>query len=291
MRRTSSRRYTRPRPSPRWLGYFLTGIVVAYGYAALVGCAAVPGDGSPDAGAAGGKADGLEDRRRSLEGNLELAIAYGQAVVGAPYGWWFDGPLPAGEPMWTGSGPAPAPSVVRAASTNCSGLTNLMLRAIGKPVPRAAGILSGGTLAYQHHYAGVALPFEAGRDYPVGTLLGRRFRDTIDQGHVAVVIEGGKVLQSFAWERGGSLPGVNTSFTVAESHDGGFYEYVVLPHDWLGGRAADCGLGDGLYCGDHGVAGDPATLFACRGGVAAAVTACPAGCQRMPPGEDDRCAP
>jgi hypothetical protein len=48
------------------------------------------------------------------------------------------------------------------------------------------------------------------------------------------VLANGRVLQSFAWVRGGSSPGVNTTYTVAQSHDGGFYEYAVMPEDWLG---------------------------------------------------------
>lgn len=57
---------------------------------------------------------------------------------------------------------------------------------------------------------------------------------TYDQGHVAVVLANGHVLQSYADAFGGAYPGVNDDWTVAESDAGYFYEYYVLPEDWLG---------------------------------------------------------
>jgi hypothetical protein len=112
-----------------------------------------------------------------------------------------------------------------------------MMRAAGVDIPQHPDALAGGTYAYQLYYDAAALPFDVETAYPTGTLIGRRFRDGEDQGHLAVVLADGRVLQSFAWEPGGAEPGVNTTYTVAESHDGGFYEYAVLPHDWLGGSA------------------------------------------------------
>ena len=43
-----------------------------------------------------------------------------------------------------------------------------------------------------------------------------------------------KVLQSHSAGFPAVQPGVNKSFTVAQSHGGGFYEYAVLPEDWFG---------------------------------------------------------
>ncbi|HUS63565.1 MAG TPA: hypothetical protein VMZ28_03440 [Kofleriaceae bacterium] len=162
------------------------------------------------------------------------ALEYGLSLVGTPYGWWYDGPLPPSAPMWTASGAAPNAAVVRAESANCTGLTNLMLRSVGAPMPETVDGGRGGTYSYHHALADVAQPFDVDADYPPGTLLGRAYRDTFDQGHVAVVLPDGHVLQSFAWERDATAPGVNATYTVAESDDGGFYEYAVLPQDWLG---------------------------------------------------------
>lgn len=171
--------------------------------------------------------------------NVRRALDYGRSVIGTDYGWWYSGPLPAAAPMWTAAGPAPSPSFVRSQSTNCAGLTNLRLRSVGRPIPSDPSAGRGGTGAYGRYYARVAQRFDANRSYPAGTLIGRYYRDTYDQGHVAVVLENGHVLQSFANCRGCAAPGVNATYAVAESHAGYFYEYAVLPKDWLGGTRED----------------------------------------------------
>jgi hypothetical protein len=217
-------------------------------------------------------------------GNVARALAYGKQLVGTPYGWWYSGGIPAGEPMWAAPGAAPAVGSVTA--TNCAGLTNLMLRAIGKEVPG-----HGGTGSYGEHYRAVSETFDPGRDYPPGTLLGRYYRDVYDQGHVAVVIEGGYVLQSYADAYGGTYPGVNDWWTVAQSHAGYYYEYAVLPDDWLGGGGGggECAHGDGYYCGGNGVTGDASTLYRCAGGAASVASSCPAGCRANAAGVNDAC--
>jgi hypothetical protein len=58
----------------------------------------------------------------------------------------------------------------------------------------------------------------------------------------------------------------------------------------LAAAHGDCAFGDGFYCGDNGVAGDPATLYLCDGGVPEVAEVCATACQRMAPGFDDQCA-
>ena len=138
--------------------------------------------------------------------------------------------------MWTASGPPPSAEAVRAGGANGSGLANLMLRAVGKRPPSDPVAGTGGTGAYGRVYATVAVPFNPRTSYPEGTLLGRRYRDTNDQGHVAIVTADGRVLQSFADGVDSTSPGVNRTYTVLESNGAGYYEYAVLPEDWLGAR-------------------------------------------------------
>ncbi len=49
--------------------------------------------------------------------------------------------------------------------------------------------------------------------------------------------------------------------------------------------------GDGPYCGRTLGAGDPDTLYDCRGRVTRSAVRCPGGCQEMPPGTADACRP
>ncbi|CAE7504047.1 unnamed protein product [Symbiodinium natans] len=166
---------------------------------------------------------------------VEAAIEYALKLSGVPYGWWRGGDIPKKAPMWAEDGPAPAPEMVE--SCNCAGLTNLMLRSVGQPLPSHKDNGCGGTGAYGAVYASVWQSFDLETIYPRGTLLLRKYRSVEDQGHVAVVLEpagrDAKVLQSHCAGFPSTSPGVNATYTVAESHCGGYYEFAVLPTDWL----------------------------------------------------------
>jgi len=53
------------------------------------------------------------------------------------------------------------------------------------------------------------------------------YDDVADQGHISIALGGvdDKVLQSFA--RNGVWPGVNTDYTARQSHNGGYYKYII----------------------------------------------------------------
>ena len=53
---------------------------------------------------------------------------------------------------------------------------------------------------------------------------------------------------------------------------------------------ANAASGDGAYCGG-GIGGDPGTLYTCAGGSTSSSVTCANGCEMMPPGTPDRCAP
>jgi hypothetical protein len=169
----------------------------------------------------------------TLASNVTAAIAYGLSVEGTKYAPWTGGPLQPSAPMWTAAEPAPSPFAVKAQSANAAGLVNLMLRAIGKPLPSDPAAGTGGTGAYGRYYAKVAKPFDANVPWPEGTLIGRKYRDIGDQGHVAVVLANGKLLQSFAMSAGATTPGVNAKYTIADAVGVYTFEYAVLPQDWL----------------------------------------------------------
>jgi predicted chitinase len=169
---------------------------------------------------------------------VSKAIDYGLSIVGAPYVWWLDGPVPSGSPAWAVNEAPPPPEKVVAEGCFCAGVPNLMLRAVGKSIPTLGDELyDGGCLAYGEYYSDVAEPFEIDEDYPEGTLIGRYFTwersAKGDQGHVAVVLEDGYLLQSYDGD-GNGYPGVNTDAHISDSHAGYFYEYAVRPWNWLG---------------------------------------------------------
>lgn len=54
------------------------------------------------------------------------------------------------------------------------------------------------------------------------TLVGRKYRNVKDQGHVAIVLPGGKLLESY--DAGGGRPGVNTNVSLERSDRIYFYD-------------------------------------------------------------------
>jgi len=173
---------------------------------------------------------------------VSQAIDYGLSIVGAPYRWWTEGPVPDGSPAWAENGAPPPPEQVIAEGCFCAGVTNLMLRAVGKEIPTLGDPnWDGGTYAYYHYYnnKGVREVFDIRENYPEGTLIGRLYRDPTDQGHVAVVLGNGNVLQSY--DAGLGRPGVNTNATIAGSHSGYYYEYAVRPENWIGLDSVEAG--------------------------------------------------
>ena len=174
--------------------------------------------------------------------NLDTALEYAEQILGAPYGWWIDGPVPDGAPAWATNAPPPHPSEVNASSCFCAGVPNLMLRSVGKVVPYThwgEELWDGGCLAYGNYFWAYSEPFSIAKalsgEYPKGTLIGRYFtwdRNAWgDQGHVAVLLENGWVLQSY--DAGGGSPGVNWDAQIKDSHAGWYYEYAVLPENWI----------------------------------------------------------
>ena len=86
-----------------------------------------------------------------------------------------------------------------------------------------------------------------------------------------------------AWARGCGTPQWGGSSLVA-----------LLHRDFAGDfpeRNTSCPFGEGLYCGQNGVAGDPDTLYLCRGGGLLVAERCAAGCAAQDPGTDDHCTP
>ncbi|MFO0550542.1 MAG: M23 family metallopeptidase [Polyangiaceae bacterium] len=58
-----------------------------------------------------------------------------------------------------------------------------------------------------------------------------------------------------------------------------------------GDPCVNASSGNGAYCGASLGSGDPNTLYDCQNGSTASSTTCPNGCQVMPPGVADACAP
>jgi len=182
-----------------------------------------------------------------LEQNEKKAWDYLSKVVGTRYTWWRSGIVPARGPAWGTNGPPPSPAEIKAEGCFCAGVATLARRAVGLPVPTLGNEdYDGGVVAYfgstnaappdfprQGYFEkhGKQRPFDLKEARRPWTLIGRKYRNVNDQGHVAIVIPGGKVLQSY--DEGGGRPGVNDDIALEQSNKGGYYEVMVFAEDWL----------------------------------------------------------
>ena len=180
---------------------------------------------------------GVDYGKEASVSNVDRALEYGMQLRGAPYSWWSNEQQNLGEgpPAWAVDKTPPPASTIRSNGLFCMAVMNLMLRKLGKPVPKNPPY-NGGTGAYFKVYGSKMVPFRLG-DLRRGDLLFRRYRSVQDQGHGAVALGPGpdaKVLQSFATSFGNTHPGCNSRYTARESHGNGFYEYRLPAKAWLG---------------------------------------------------------
>ena len=167
------------------------------------------------------------------------------------YWVWASGDVPDGEGAFAADRPLPPAEQLKGNRIFCAGVPNIFRRAAGKCVPtRGNARYNGGLAAYFYtsafgglgpgFFSGVDVPFHLAtakkwaRETGSGVLLGRCYRNNslAGQGHVAILLPDGKVLQSFQFGVDGE-PGLNTDFTVEESHAGGYYEVMIHPRAWI----------------------------------------------------------
>jgi predicted chitinase len=174
---------------------------------------------------------------------MRKGLNYALECRRAPYVWWPQDldHLPVRSPSWSENSPPPPPEEVIAEGCFCAGVPNLMLRAEGREIPghyEGDEPWDGGVLAYGNYYwdKGVIQDFDIDA-LEEGDLIIRYFDwDRLaaegDQGHVAVVLNGGYLLQSY--DAGGGYPGVNSDAHVVNSHAGYYYEGIIKAENWIG---------------------------------------------------------
>ena len=130
----------------------------------------------------------------------------------------------------------------------CSGFVNLLMHKAGIVFPTSSYEHRGGTWFWYNHWEenGKLEEFDYTKKYPIGTLLYRRYRDVKDQGHFAVLhsystkqpdrLLYGNIIHAYADDEYSGRVGVThlgTSHFNNYTLEEGYYEYVVLPKDWL----------------------------------------------------------
>lgn len=151
-----------------------------------------------------------------------------------PYGWWLSGDVPSEAPAWADN--HNAPSVANIDSMFCAAVGNLMIRGLGMwdegyVIPGEGNPqYDGGTVGWVAYYRSYGTLEDFDEEFAAnhsGTVCLREFRDAnADQGHWMVTWKGWAI-QTFPPD------GLNWDYTVGQSHDGGYYEYMVKPWNWL----------------------------------------------------------
>jgi hypothetical protein len=169
--------------------------------------------------------------------NIKKAIDYGLSLEGTPYGYCYEDKCQKGNPMFAVNGnTVPKPLI----KTICSsGLINLILRYLGKELPKDDKGNISGIKSYFYHFRNLSEEFNIDNTYPPGTLIMREFTHSIDQGHLAIILEekgrNSRLLQSFH-KKCLKSSGVCSKYTIVDSHycnPEGYYQRAVLPQNWL----------------------------------------------------------
>ena len=178
--------------------------------------------------------------------NIKNVLEYAKTLLGIKYALWEGGSLTTNVyPFYVNVPPSDMNiSFFRKHGMNCAGFINILLWKFGRGVPFSGDAevdeWRGGTYFWHHYFdkIGALKVFDIDAKYPVGTLFLRKYVDEKEQGHVAVLCEldsmCGKIIHSYKDERLG-YGGVAIN-TLRDSHfiePEGFYQFAVLPKNWL----------------------------------------------------------
>ena len=172
---------------------------------------------------------------------MKELLRYGERFIGVKYTLW------TGDEQSTNQTPYPfyidsIPSIEYAKKygMNCAGFINILRLRTGKSIP-GEGKWRGGTESWYNYLNNNNLltSFDYRINYPIGTLLVRKYRGVCDQGHVAVIHSKSEdkylddtIIHSYNESSGGKV-GISSLGYSHYSIPGGFYEYISLPNDWL----------------------------------------------------------
>jgi hypothetical protein len=169
---------------------------------------------------------------------LNRALRWIWPLIGEmPYGWWTSGAVPAGQPAYGENKKLPGRDTLRKRTVFCAGVPNLLLRSVGKRVPTAGNPnYDGGTYAYGVYYRRYSISYSFSRIQP-GDLLLDFFQGSGHQGHVAVVLDGKIILQSYDgnqyMEGGYNGPGMNKRFSASASLSTWRPDVIIRRQNWI----------------------------------------------------------
>lgn len=178
---------------------------------------------------------------------LEL-LKFAKKLIGIKYTWWTDNEKNEDDFFYVNS--IPTRKTLEQKGINCSSFINVLRQSTGKKIPESNSPYRGGTYFWYRYLKSknVLEPFDYTKDYPLGTLFLRKYKNISDQGHVAVYYKKykkdptkllyGEIIHAYADDThptGGQVG--TTIFGFSHFYEGGgkegYYEYAILPKNWL----------------------------------------------------------
>jgi cell wall-associated NlpC family hydrolase len=173
---------------------------------------------------------------------IEDILKYAKSLVGLKYTWWKSGSTTKDKhPFYVDA--IPTKTYIKKNGICCAGLINIMRQKAGYEVP-GIGIYKGGTYSWYKYLKKkkVLEKFDDNKNYPLGTLFLRKYRNAEDQGHVSVYIKKGKIpkkplygeiIHAYAEDENGGKVGITSLGASHFTLKNGYYEYAILPKNWL----------------------------------------------------------
>jgi cell wall-associated NlpC family hydrolase len=167
--------------------------------------------------------------------DFQLFKDYIQELIGTPYVWWKEGDkVSSKEPFWAEDTQPPSSELVKKSGCNCAGFINLICRFSNIYIPGLKMKLeyAGGTYIWytQLKNNGLLDDFTNDTIYPPGTLLLRNYFSESDQGHVAIVLDNGKLAHCYP-DIGIAI---DDSYFISHNWiESGYYSDVCLLKNWL----------------------------------------------------------
>lgn len=167
--------------------------------------------------------------------DFNLIKEFIQKLVGTPYVWWKEGDIISSEsPFWAEDSIPPSFEIIKKSGCNSAGFINLICRFAKIYIPGVSMKLeyAGGTHIWhsylKHH--GLLDKFRADYVYPPGTLLLRNYSNEMDQGHISIILERGRLAHCYPEK---SIIIDDTYFISHNWSALGYYTDVCLPNKWL----------------------------------------------------------
>jgi hypothetical protein len=186
-----------------------------------------------------------KEENNDNEKNIEKALTYAKSLIGIPYRWYDESTelvAPNDKFYYAAESTLSRDEIITAdKSIVCAGLINLMRRKLSLSIPKY-GAYPGGTVAWYKYLKSnnrlqkLSSTDEDIHDFPIGTLLLKKYQNEVEQGHLAVIIDSKLIIHAYAYT---DIPYAlrhkykNHGCVGISACDLSYFTHSCLPENWL----------------------------------------------------------